>query len=81
MNTSINTQNPSELTSESTNENLGGGKKTSKPAKSNSELMAEIFLSIRMLIKNRSDSFLAGCKLKLLPVIQPGAEYFLVAHT
>ena len=81
MNTSTNTQNPSESTFESTNENLGRDKKTNKPAKSNSELMAEFFLSIRMLIKNRSDSFLAGCQLKLLPVIQPGAEYFLVAHT
>ena len=37
------TQNPLESTSESTNENLGGDKKTSKPGKSNSELMAEFF--------------------------------------
>ena len=43
MNTSTNTQNPSESTFESTNENLGRDKKTSKPAKSNSELMAEFF--------------------------------------
>jgi len=43
LNTSTNTQNPSESTSESTNENLGRDKKTSKPAKSNSELMAEFF--------------------------------------
>ena len=75
------TQNPLESTSESTNENLEAEKKETKSTKSNSELMAEFFLSIRMWIKNRSDSFLAGCPLKLLPVIHPGAEYFLVAHT
>ena len=81
MNTSTNTQNPSESTSESTNENLEAEKKETKSTKSNSELMAEFFLSIRMWIKNRSDSFLAEYPLKLLPSIQPGVEYFLVAHT
>jgi len=34
---------PVRIDSESTNEKLGRDKKTSKPAKSNSELMAEFF--------------------------------------
>ena len=74
-------QDQPESTPEKTKKNLGKDKKENQASKSNSELMAEFFLSIRMWIKNRSDSFLAGCPLKLLPVIHPGAEYFLVAHT